>query len=484
MDAPTTSAPSETTRHVGVGQLPLTVPPAKSGVGLIPAAVPWERILEAFLNTHLDSPVSVRSYRHQCSRGLQSIGVTSLDQLTGELLGEYRAEVIGDPTKAPASKASALDTLRSFLKWAGEFGAHSLDDRVVNKCLKSPTVSVVNPYRTLKGTEPMRLWAVAARRPVAYALVCVCLGAGLRVSEIAALRVEDCHADLEGGPAIHVRHGKGGKDRVVPMIGIYFDGITAYLEATGRDLSSRGPVFVANDRARFSRDNLGGITTCGLSHMLRKVLDEAGVDRHRRSIHALRHQFALGVLRQSGNLVAVQKLLGHASPKTSTRYTDHLEVGDLRSALPGYVATAPAPVVSYAPPCPPPAVPEPTLTSREAAAILGISAQMVLYHWHQGRLQGELECGVLRLDPLSVDGLLVDWRTQELHKADAIAAKVKAREAARRPLLERREREAALKAEAQSIHAIARAVGVDRATVQADLAVMLGQRLGPSSVPN
>ncbi|MGC1185114.1 MAG: hypothetical protein WBA31_08200 [Candidatus Dormiibacterota bacterium] len=104
---------------------------------------------------------------------------------------------------------------------------------------------------------------------------------------------------------------------------------------------------------------------------------------------------------------------------------------------------------------------------------------MVLYHWHQGRLQGELECGVLRLDPLSVDGLLVDWRTQELHKADAIAAKVKAREAARRPLLERREREAALKAEGQSIKGIARTLGLSPATVRDDLAALLGERLGP-----
>jgi hypothetical protein len=77
-----------------------------------------------------------------------------------------------------------------------------------------------------------------------------------------------------------------------------------------------------------------------------------------------------------------------------------------------------------------------------------------------------------------VDGLLVEWRTRELEAADALAAKLRAKETARRPLLERRASdEAAMKAECQSIHTIARVIGVDRATVRNDLAVQFGNWL-------
>lgn len=138
----------------------------------------------------------------------------------------------------------------------------------------------------------------------------------------------------EGEPAIRVYQGKGGKDRIVPMMPDYFRGITAYLEATGRTVTSPGRVFLADDRARQSRGKGAGITSTGLYLMLRSVLVEGGIDTRRRGVHALRHQYAIEVLRESKNLVVVQKLLGHANIATTSRYVDHLELGELRDALP------------------------------------------------------------------------------------------------------------------------------------------------------
>jgi len=175
--------------------------------------------------------------------------------------------------------------------------------------------------------------------------------------------------------------------------------------------------------------------------------------------------------------VAVQKLLGHAHLSATEVYVSHQSLGDLRAALPGYVpAVAPLARPTFAPPCPPP-TPEPTFTTAEAAAILGISAQEVIYHWRQGHLQGQKECGVLRLDPLSVNGLLVEWRTRELQKADALTATEKVREASRRSLQERRAKVVAMRADGHSVRGIARELGLDPHTVRVDLAVMLGERL-------
>ncbi|HUY09831.1 MAG TPA: hypothetical protein VMW80_10375, partial [Candidatus Dormibacteraeota bacterium] len=104
-------------RLVGVPAPALAVFAPEPSTSLIPADVPWERVLDAYLNTALDSPASVRAYRRQCEKGLRRMGVFSLDQISGELLAAYRVEITGDPRLAPASQSQALDCLRAFLKW-------------------------------------------------------------------------------------------------------------------------------------------------------------------------------------------------------------------------------------------------------------------------------------------------------------------------------------------------------------------------------
>src|SRR5205085_1811059 len=52
------------------------------------------------------------------------------------------------------------------------------------------------------------------------------------------------------------------------------------------------------------------------------------------SPHALRHTYALRALRHTGNVMAVAKLLGHAQLSTTQRYVDHLDLSELRQAVP------------------------------------------------------------------------------------------------------------------------------------------------------
>jgi integrase/recombinase XerC len=308
--------------------------PSEGPFSPIIAGTSWEAVLTAYLNAAVDSPNTVRAYRRHCTMACQRMGIATLAELNGAMLAAYRAEVAGNPALGPASQALALYAVRSFLKWAGILGAHALNQQVLEVSLRPPRATVRNPYMILTADETTRLWQAAATRPNRYALICICLGAGLRISEIAALLVQDCYQDLEGGPAIRVYQGKGGKDRTVPMLPEFFQGITAYLEATGRDLTSSGRVFAAEDQARAFRGQGARISTPALSFMLKRILAGAGIESHRVGVHALRHTYAIGVLRESKNLTVVQKLLGHSSVTTTSRYVDHLQIGELRDALP------------------------------------------------------------------------------------------------------------------------------------------------------
>jgi integrase/recombinase XerD len=141
-------------------------------------------------------------------------------------------------------------------------------------------------------------------------------GTGARIGEAVALDVDDL--DLERGTVL--LHGKGGKDRVVPVGSFARDSIDAYLvrgrptfaaaTAAGRRVS---PALFVNSRGgRLSRQSAWTI--------LRTSAERAGL-RVTVGPHTLRHSFATHLLDGGADVRVVQELLGHASVTTTQVYT-------------------------------------------------------------------------------------------------------------------------------------------------------------------
>lgn len=130
--------------------------------------------------------------------------------------------------------------------------------------------------------------------------------AGLRVSEVVSLKIEDIDTDRG---LIHIRQGKGKKDRYTLLAKSAVDGLTKYLmtykptawlfesSIPGRHLTERTVQKVFSNAARMAK--IG-----------KKV-----------SVHSLRHSFATHLLEGGTDLRYIQELLGHASSKTTERYT-------------------------------------------------------------------------------------------------------------------------------------------------------------------
>jgi site-specific recombinase XerD len=76
------------------------------------------------------------------------------------------------------------------------------------------------------------------------------------------------------------------------------------------------------------------LSTRAVGYLVRRALEKAGLAAKAISPHSLRHTYAIRALRAGGNVIAVQKLLGHASVATTQRYLDHLALGELRAAVP------------------------------------------------------------------------------------------------------------------------------------------------------
>lgn len=141
---------------------------------------------------------------------------------------------------------------------------------------------------------------------------------GIRVSELVGLS----DGDVDFSLGIMRVHGKGGKERVVPIGEKALTALREYLPQRDRVLGHRGqnaPIFI-NPRA-------GRLTSRSVARILQKHILRCGLMR-KVSPHALRHSFATHLLDAGVDLRAIQELLGHASLSTTQRYT-HISMDKL-----------------------------------------------------------------------------------------------------------------------------------------------------------
>ena len=140
---------------------------------------------------------------------------------------------------------------------------------------------------------------------------------GLRISELVALNWADL--DLEMG-MVRVRHGKGNKERIVPIGEPALQALAQWRQHLPVDSGPRGPIFTNLRGAR--------ITTRSVELIVARLLARSGV-ANRITPHGLRHSFATHLLDHGADLRSIQEMLGHASLTTTQRYT-HVSVNRLK----------------------------------------------------------------------------------------------------------------------------------------------------------
>jgi integrase/recombinase XerC len=203
----------------------------------------------------------------------------------------------------PEAVKSGRSALRSFYGWA-------VDTRRTkrNPALTLPQVRVQRHLPRPAGDFEFAQGLDGASDKVRLMILLGAL-AGLRASEIAKLRwdqIEDGH--------LHIR-GKGDRERHVPIHSLLAAELN--LERSHRDAGGIGSGYRYIHHADvwvFPGQSGGGMHPGHVSHVLSAALGPV-------TGHQLRHRFATRALAVDGNLRAVQKLLGHASPTTTAVYT-------------------------------------------------------------------------------------------------------------------------------------------------------------------
>jgi integrase/recombinase XerD len=263
---------------------------------------------------------TLSSYRRDLRRYTAFLavnGVTAIEDVTevdvNGFVASLRSGAEGHPALRASSSARAVVAARGLHRFALREGLATSDPAAA---VRPPT-----PPRRLPRALPLDdvLALVEAAgfdgTPKAVrdqALLEFLYGTGARIGEAVGLDVDDL--DLELGTVL--LHGKGGKDRIVPVGGFARAAVSAYLVRGRPTFSAAGtgsPALFVNSRGgRLSRQSAWTI--------LRTSAERAGL-RVTIGPHTLRHSFATHLLDGGADVRVVQELLGHASVTTTQVYT-------------------------------------------------------------------------------------------------------------------------------------------------------------------
>jgi integrase/recombinase XerC len=208
------------------------------------------------------------------------------------------------------SLARALSAVKGFTAWLadreGVDATAALSTRAPKFRRKLPrplTEEAAMQVLDTVGDKAREEW-VSARDT---AVVTLLYGCGLRISE--ALGLTGAAVPL---PDVLRIKGKGGKERLVPVLPAAKDAVARYLRLCPYDISATTPLFFG---ARG-----GALNPRLISAAMERVRAQLGLPASA-TPHALRHSFATHLLNAGGDLRAIQELLGHASLSTTQTYT-------------------------------------------------------------------------------------------------------------------------------------------------------------------
>jgi len=259
----------------------------------------FQRILKA----QERSPCTVKQYGH-IARTFLAYVHKPLEEVTIRDLESFREYLV---LQRHYSKNSVYTTVRGLTSLFRNFGLNVADQ------LEAPRRPARLPHY-LTEEETHRLFDAVRGSPRDSAIVHVLAFAGLRVSELCHLRLEDLELNRN---LLHIRSGKGDRDREV------------LLEEKSRAALDRYLAERATSGGEHS-DRLFPVGPVTVERIVRKAAQRAEIGR-RVTPHMLRHTLATALLSRGCDIRYIQKLLGHASVATTQIYT-HVDTQALRDA--------------------------------------------------------------------------------------------------------------------------------------------------------
>jgi site-specific recombinase XerD len=256
-----------------------------------------------FLKRRNLSPHSVKNYLNSVRHFVLWLKVP-IEEASYEHVGEYIDRLLEKSLK-PETVNAHLNRIRQFYRYLIE------EEKV---CIVNP----VKGIRRLRVPKPLPkhlqdrqadVFLDAPKRPRAQAMFFLMLRCGLRVEEVANLRLNVIEFRRQ---RIWVQDGKCGKDRMVYVSNDAMKALIAYLKVRPESKAQR--VFLVEKGTYKGQP----ISVRGIQKRMEYYSKKYGI---KVSCHGLRHTMATQMLNAGAELETIQDLLGHSSTKTTQRYS-------------------------------------------------------------------------------------------------------------------------------------------------------------------
>jgi len=168
---------------------------------------------------------------------------------------------------------------------------------------KQPIPDILNRYEVIELLRTPKLM----KHKIAFALA---YGSGLRINELLNVQIRDIDLVRK---TVHIRNGKGGYDRIVPISDDFIRGFTGYLSShTIKDY-----IFPGQKQGTH-------LSTGGMQHALINARRKVGILK-KISMHNMRHSYAVHFLEDTGDLLQLKKNLGHRDIKNTMKYLRYVQ---------------------------------------------------------------------------------------------------------------------------------------------------------------
>ena len=250
---------------------------------------------------------------------VNDIPVSVLDNVTTRDLYEYMYFISRERNNEQNTRARKVSSIRSFYKYLT--AKSNLIKNNPTKDLDSPKLPVLLPkYLSLDESIKLLDSVSGEFQTRDYAILTLFLNCGLRLSELVGINIRDYRGD-----SLTVL-GKGNRERTVYLNEACVKALDEYLKVRPHEgVADREAMFLSKRKTR--------ISTKMVQVIVKKTLENAGLDTSKYSAHKLRHTAAT-LMYKYGNVDvrALQEILGHRQLSTTQIYT-HIDSEQLRDAV-------------------------------------------------------------------------------------------------------------------------------------------------------
>lgn len=244
------------------------------------------------------------------ARHLGGAGGTS--QVSDMRQADLRAWMASERARniSPRSLARKLSAVKTFARWLADREGYDISAILAMRAPKHPR-SLPRPISETAAREMLETVSYQTLHDWTglrdTAVLTLLYGCGLRVSEALSLTGRD----LPLRDILRIT-GKGGRERIVPLLPVAREAVSAYLRAC--------PWPTAPEASLFRAIRGGALDRRHVARVMQSARMQLGLPATA-TPHALRHSFATHLLAAGGDLRAIQELLGHASLQSTQVYT-------------------------------------------------------------------------------------------------------------------------------------------------------------------